>query len=274
MVKKKRLSLLLVLSLSSFITRASGPEPEYWTRPDSLGLEYVEKVLTTSGSAQLLSWHLPTKASKPLRKTLVIAYALTGNMANCVYYANAFLKAGFDVVLFDYRGFGHSSKFVFDSRQIYHDEFVTNLKTAITAAKAQFPANETGVLSFSASTILATLAYQSTPFDFLVAEGFASDLPGVVSFWKKEEDKVFTLPASAVRYPKAIADIKCPMLLLAGTKDEITPLAEIKKVLAQRPNRRLLTYEDGHLQGTSLWQEKEFADGYVRRIKDFARKIE
>lgn len=268
-----RPSLLLLLSLSSLIARASGPEPEYWTRPDSLGLEYVEKVLATSDNAQILSWYLPTKASKPLRKTLVIAYALTGNMANCVYYANAFLKAGFDVVLFDYRGFGHSSKFVFDSRQIYHDEFVTDLQTAIIAAKAQFPANETGVLSFSASTILATLVYQKEPFDFLIAEGFASDLPGIVSFWKKEENKVLTLPASAIRYPKAIADIKCPMLLLAGTKDEITPLVEIKKVLAQRPNRRLLTYEDEHLQGTSFWEEKEFADGYVRRIRDFARKI-
>ena len=268
-----RLYLSLLLSLLSFISKAFDPEPEYWIRPDSLGLGYVEKVLNTPDHAQLLSWHLPTTASIPLRKTLVIAYTLTGNMGNCVYYANAFLKAGFDIVLFDYRGFGHSSRFQFDSKQIYHDEFVTDLQTAIIAAKAQFPVNEIGVLSFSVSTILATLAYQNTPYDFLVAEGFASDLPGIISFWKKEENKVLTLPVSAKSYPKAITNVRCPVLLLAGTLDKITPSAEIKKVLAQRQNCRLLTYEDEHLQGTSFWEEKEFADGYVRRISEFVSKL-
>jgi len=113
-----RLYPLLFFYFLALTTKAYKPEPEYWTRPDSLGLKYVEKQLTTPDKAQLLSWLLPTTSSKPLKKTLIIAYAATGNMANCVYYANEFLKAGFDVVLFDYRGFGHSSAFEVDPQTL------------------------------------------------------------------------------------------------------------------------------------------------------------
>ncbi|WP_157816020.1 alpha/beta hydrolase family protein [Spirosoma pollinicola] len=236
-------------------------------------MKYVEKRLTTPDKAQLLSWLLPTTSSKPLKKTLIIAYAATGNMANCVYYANEFLKAGFDVVLFDYRGFGHSSTFEIDPERFYYNEFVTDFQTAIKAAKTQFPTNQVGVLSFSLSTLLATLAYQKEPFDFMIGEGYVSDPIAITSYWKRVANREFTLPSGVEVYPNATRKLKCPLLLLAGTKDEITPLSTSQAVVAQRPNRSLLTYEGDHLQGTTVWKEREFADGYVRRIKEFAEKI-
>jgi len=236
-------------------------------------LKYVEKQLITPDKAQLLSWLLPTTSSKPLKKTLIIAYAATGNMANCVYYANEFLKAGFDVVLFDYRGFGHSSAFEVDPKRFYYDEFVIDFQTAIKAAKAQFPTNQVGVLSFSLSTLLATLAYQQEPFDFMIGEGYVSDPVAIVAYWKRVAGHEFSLPSGAEAYPSATHKLTCPMLLLAGTKDEITPLATSQAVVAQRPNRSLLTYVGDHLQATTVWKEREFADGYVRRIKEFAEKI-
>lgn len=268
-----RLSLLLIFYCLTLTTKAFKPEPEYWTRPDSLGLKYVEKRLVTPDKAQLLSWLLPTPATKPLKKTFVIAYAATGNMANCVYYADAFLKAGFDVVLFDYRGFGHSSKFEVDSKHFYHDDFVTDLQTAIKAAQTQFPGNKVGVLSFSISTLLATLAYQKAPFDFLIGDGYVSDPGAIVAYWKREANREFILPSSAATYSSAVSKVRCPMLLIGGTKDEITPLSSGQRVIAQGSHRSLLTYEGDHLQGTQVWKEQVFADGYVRRIRDFAESI-
>ena len=268
-----RLYPVLFFCFLTLTTKAYKPEHEYWTRPDSLGLKYVEKRLTTPDKAQLLSWLLPTTSSKPLKKTLIIAYAATGNMANCVYYANEFLKAGFDVVLFDYRGFGHSSALEVDPKRFYYDEFVIDLRTAIKAAKTQFPTNQVGVLSFSLSTLLATLAYQQEPFDFMIGEGYVSDPIAITSYWKRVANREFTLPSGVEAYPNATHKLTCPMLLLAGTKDEITPLSTSQAVVAQRPNRSLLTYEGDHLQGTTVWKEREFADGYVRRIKEFAEKI-
>ena len=268
-----RLFLLFSLCTLTLVVKANKPEPEYWTRPDSLGLKYVEKTLTTPDKAKLLSWLLPTSSPKPIHKTLVIAYAATGNMANCVYYADAFLKAGFDVVLFDYRGFGHSSPFQVDSKQFYYNEFVIDLQTALKTAKQQFPANKVGVLSFSVSTLLATLAFQKEPFNFLIGEGFVSNPVAIVDYWKREANQVFNLPEGLQNYLTAVKGVTCPMLLLAGTKDEITTIASIQKVAAQRPNRVLISYEGDHLQGTQLWKEQAFADGYVRRIREYTEKI-
>ena len=237
------------------------------------GLKYVEKRLITPDGAQLLSWLLPTPVAKPLGKTLVIAYPGTGNMANSVYYANAFLKAGFDVVLFDYRGFGHSSKFAVNPDLLYHNEFITDLQTALKAAKVQFPGNKVGIWAYSMSTILATFVAATEPVDFLIAEGYVRDPSAVVAFWKKDSDRTLLLHKQTANYAEMINRVSSPMLLIAGTKDPITPVSDAQIVAAQRSNRILLTYEGDHLQATDAWKEKEFADGYVRRVKEFVNKL-
>lgn len=263
-------AILLLIFLSSIqVANGLPPERSYWITPDSLGLHYVSERLITPDGAELQSWMLSTKAA-PLKTTLIIAYACTGNMANTVYYADAFLKAGFDVVLFDYRGFGHSSDFTIDPAYLYYNEYVTDLKTAVVAARKQFPKNRTGILSFSASTILSTLAAQDQPIDFLVGEGYVRSPQRIINFWKKEDPvRRLVLSPGADAYVEATRRVKCPMLLMTGTRDDITPPADVKAVAAVRPNRKLLLYGGHHLEGTGAWKEKGFADGYVRRIRQF-----
>ena len=262
--------LLIFFLLVTPLVNALPPERNYYITPDSLGLSYVQKTLVTPDKAELLSWMMTTKSIRPMRTTLIIAYAATGNMANCLYYSAAFLKAGFDVVLFDYRGFGHSSAFVVNPDYLYYNEYVTDLKKAIVAAKKQFPKNRLGILSFSASTILATLAVQDHPVDFLVGEGYVRDTQRIIDFWKKEDTaRRLILPVGADAYVAATRRISCPMLLMTGTKDDITPPADVQAVAAMRPNRKMLVYDGYHLEGTEKWKEKEFADDYVRRIRQF-----
>ncbi|MPR31801.1 alpha/beta hydrolase [Salmonirosea aquatica] len=256
------------------IASALPPEREYWITPDSLGLDYVQKELVTPDGARLLSWSLPTKSSEPLHKTLLITNATTGNMANMLHYAKAFLAAGFDVVLFDYRGFGHSSDFPKDPAYLYYNEYVTDMETAIVAAKKQFPENQLGILSFSASTILATLAVQKRPVDFIIGEGYVRDPSRIIEIWKVMDPSLkLVLPAGAEGYVQATRRIPCPMLLMTGTQDDITPPADVRAVADMRPNRTFLLYEGHHLQATIVWEENEFADGYVRRIREFVTSL-
>lgn len=246
-------SLLILLLLVAPLANALPPERNYYITPDSLGLSYVQKTLVTLDKVELLSWMMTTKSTKPLRTTLIIAYpASGGNMANNLYYADAFLKAGFDVVLFDYRGFGHSSNFTIDPDYLYYNEHITDVETAIMAVKKQFPNNRLGILSFSASTILATLAVQNQPVDFLIGEGYVRDPQRIVDFWRKEDPtRQLMLPERSNAYVEATHRVKCPMLIMTGTKDDITPPADVWAVAAMRPNRKVLLYDGYHLEGTS-----------------------
>lgn len=266
--------LLVILFFVAFNASALPPERDYWITPDSLGLNYVQKELVTPDGARLLSWMLPTNSSEPLHKTLLVTYATTGNMANMLYYSRAFLAAGFDVVLFDYRGFGHSSDFPKDPVYLYYNEYVTDMETAIESAKEQFPENQLGILSFSASTILATLAVQKRPVDFIIGEGYVRDPSRIIDIWKVMDPSLkLVLPAGADDYVQATRRIDCPMLLMTGTEDDITPPADVRAVAAMRPNRKFLLYEGYHLEATTVWEEKEFADGYVRRIREFVTSL-
>lgn len=272
----KSVLLSIFLSLLLFINvHALPPERNYWITPDSLGLSYVQKTLVTPDKAKLLSWMMTTKSVRSLRTTLLIAYpAAGGNMANDLYYADAFLKAGFDVVLFDYRGFGHSSAFTINPNYLYYNEYVTDMETAIVAAKKQFPKNRLGILSFSASTILATLAAQNQPVDFLVGEGYVGNPRRIINFWKKNDPAHrILLPTGVDAYIGATRRITCPMLLMTGTRDDVTPPSDVQAVAAMRPNRKVLLYDGYHLEGTDKWKEKEFADGYVRRIRQFVASL-
>jgi len=266
--------LLVALFFVAFGVSALPPERNYWITPDSLGLNFVQKVLVTPDGAKLLSWMLPTDSSEPLHKTLLITYATTGNMANLLYYSKAFLAAGFDVVLFDYRGFGHSSDFPKDPAYLYYNEYVTDMETAIQASMKQFPENQLGILASSASTILATLAVQKRPVDFIIGEGYVRDVLRIIEIWKVIDPSLkLVLPSGANDYVEATRQITCPMLLMTGTQDDITPPADVRAVADMRPNRKFLLYEGYHLEATLVWKEKEFADGYVRRIREFATSL-
>jgi len=63
------------------------------------------------------------------------------------------------------------------------------------------------------------------------------------------------------------------MLLMTGTKDDVTPPSDVRAVAAMRPNRKLLLYDGYHLEGTEKWKENQFADGYVRRIRQFVTSL-
>lgn len=50
--------------------------------------------------------------------TMVLAGTDSGNMSSFLFQARALAAAGYQVLLFDYRGFGHSQAFAIDQNQL------------------------------------------------------------------------------------------------------------------------------------------------------------
>ncbi len=81
-----------------------GPPPE--TTPGAAGLWFDDWKLATPDGALLHAWRM--RAENP-RGAIVFCHGNAGNIASRIERAHVFVDGGFDVVLFDYRGYGSST---------------------------------------------------------------------------------------------------------------------------------------------------------------------
>jgi pimeloyl-ACP methyl ester carboxylesterase len=249
------------------------PSREWIATPDSLGLAYQSLTLTTPDHTQLAAWVVEPLAGTPeQRSTMVLAYGDAGNMSQWLHQARALAGQGYRVYLFDYRGFGHSSDFAMDPARLYYPEFATDLRTALADARRRYPRSRTGILAFSMGTIMGSAVAAEGRCDFFVAEGYVASPQRLVANQLAQRQKVVTLPAEAATYEQLAPRIRCPWLLVAGTQDHHTPLADSVAVVRQarwRQRRQVLSFEGGHLEGMYQLSEAGYGDKYVREVTRF-----
>ena len=269
-------ALTVLLSLLLLPAQAMKPDRVYFQTPDSLGLAYTARTVTTTDGYRLNSWEIaPAKAGRAV--AVVLAYQDFGNMSYYLQQARALSRAGYAVVLFDYRGFGQSADFPLNLSQLYYQEFATDLQTVVAATRQRLPRHKVGVLAMSMGTIVATTVAAEQQVDFLVTEGLVTDPTVFAGRVKQFKNRDVALPAGAIDYPPLLARVRCPMLLFAGTQDMFTTLADSQQVAGQGRKRKLVAFNGNHLGGfPALSSRPESADKfgnlYVKQIDVFLRK--
>lgn len=278
LVSMKQLLLVLLLVLAGR-AYALKPSREYVATPDSIGLPYREVAIDTPDHFRLNSWLIEPQHGPDQHTTVVVAGGDAGNMSYLLYHARMLANAGYRVLLFDYRGFGHSSEFAIEQQRLYYTEFVTDLRAAVRYARRQFPQERTGVFAFSMGTLMATHLAAKEKLDFLVGEGYVADPAALVAALKQTKNKTVTLPAEAARYTRLLPKINCPMLLVAGSQDKSTTVADSTRIVqAARPGQRreLLPFVGGHGGGlVALSSQPEpafYGDLYAKAIQRFLAK--
>lgn len=266
---------VLLLSLPAWALK---PDRIYQQTPDSLGMTYAARTVSTADGYSLNTWTIKPAAGKERHVTVVLAYQDFGNMSYYLHQMNALRKAGYDVVAFDYRGFGKSADFPLDARQLYYAEFAEDLRTVVKASRQQFPTQKVGVLALSMGTIAAATVAAEGKLDFLVGEGFVTNPQEFVDRVKQAKNKEILLPAQAVAYPKLLPSITCPVLVFAGSQDAFTTLADARQFVGQHQRRQSLEFAGGHLGGFAAFTSKPddyavFGDKYVDAITHFLAAV-
>lgn len=268
-----RFTVLCWLLLSTASAWAIKPLATYWARPDTLGLNYQDLTLTTPDHVQLAAWLVAPVAGAPAQNTtIVVAGGDSGNMASNIYTAAA-LAAGYQVLLFDYRGFGHSDAFAINQNYLYYPEFTTDLRTALAAARQRAPQQRVGVLGFSMGTIMGAEVAATAPCDFLLTVGYVASPQAVSAYYRRiRPERPVLLPDAAAAYGQVAPKVSCPWLLIAGTTDKATPLADSQAVAraARAGQRRKALAIKGDHQASML----AFAAGkpsvpYVKAVSRF-----
>ena len=81
------------------------PDADYWTAPDEVGLAYEDLTLTTGDGVSIAAWYVPHDHPQG---TVLFCHGNAGNIADRVGTLKSFHDLGYNVLIFDYRGYGRS----------------------------------------------------------------------------------------------------------------------------------------------------------------------
>jgi predicted alpha/beta hydrolase len=252
MVRAILISLLLLTTISTW---ASKPLAKWWAKPDTLGLQYQSLSLTTPDKVNLASWLVEPDSKVPTKRTtIVLAGNDYGNMSYQLLQAQALASAGYRVLMFDYRGFGHSDNFAIDANRLYYQEFAIDLQTALAEARKRSPADKVGIIGYSMGTVLGAIVAAQGRSDFLITDSFLGNPQAAVDRIYAKSQRRITLPPEAGSYQQTVSKVNCPWLFIAGTEDQQAPLTEAEyavKAGANRQKRQLIRVKCAH-QGAMI----------------------
>jgi pimeloyl-ACP methyl ester carboxylesterase len=120
-------SLFLLVASVIYFTNAFclNPSKEYKIKPEKYGMVYKEEKVTTKDGASLNAWFFET--TKKTTNWIIISGSGDGNMADNIEICGQFLSAGWNVCMYDYRGYGSSSDFAIDPDTYIYPQFLNDL---------------------------------------------------------------------------------------------------------------------------------------------------
>lgn len=139
MYRLKTLSALLVFVFATGqLLMALNPSREYKSKPDKFNMKYEEsKVKTLDGNATVNVWYFPCP-NKTTPLTVIISHNGEGNMGKYLRRVDQFTSIGYNVVTYDYRGFGESSEFEIDNGMYLYPHFQNDLLSVMDFVRKEY----------------------------------------------------------------------------------------------------------------------------------------
>ena len=179
------------------------------------------------------------------RGVVFFLHGNSGNLRDCLVDLDAFRKVNFDVVMFDYRGYGKSSGRIESEEQLRED-----VRTVWARFAPQYQDKRVVISGQSLGTALAAgLAAE------LCASGRAPDLTLLVSPYSSMralgEELYPWVPHQVLRYPLHTAEhaarLSGPLMLIHGDKDELIGIHHSHALRTAAPAAQFLCVEGaGH----------------------------
>lgn len=179
------------------------------------------------------------------RGVVFFLHGNSGNLRDCLVDIDAFRQVDFDVVMFDYRGYGKSSSCI---------ESEAQLRSDVAAVWAHYGPRYEGKRIVIAGQSLGTALAAGLSAE-LCAAGRAPDLTLLVSPYSSMRalaDELYPwVPRQVLRYPLHTAEhaarLNGPLMLIHGDKDELIGIHHSHALRTAAPAAQLLCVQGaGH----------------------------
>jgi uncharacterized protein len=200
--------------------------------PASAGLDYRDLTPETADGERLHGWWIGARGDR--LGHLLLCHGNAGNVGDRVLHAKLLTAAGFDVLLFDYRGYGRSSGRP-SEEGTYQDA-----RAALACLLDQPGVDSARVFYIGESlggAIAVDLALERPPAGLMLLSAFT----GVRQVGRVHYPFV---PAALIpdAYPalRRIGRLRAPLLVLHGDRDDIVPLAQGRALFEAAPEPKRL----------------------------------
>lgn len=238
------------------------PSPEIFQTPRDWGLPYEEVFFDTEDGERLHGWYLPAPGG---RRVVLFFHGNAGNMSHRGDSIKIFHRLGLNVLIFDYRGYGHSTGKPSEAG-LYRD---ARAAWRFLIERQGYQPSQIILFGRSLGGAVAThLAAEEAPLALIVESTFSSAramgrriLPGLS--W-----------AIYLRYrfdtEAWIKQVHCPVLVIHSLDDEIIPFSMGEAIYrsANSP-KSFYTLTGDHNSGFLQSQP-----GYGQALGQFTREID
>ncbi|MFE3261389.1 alpha/beta hydrolase [Nocardia sp. NPDC059091] len=219
--------------------------------PETYGLDYEEMSLRTADGETVEAWFVPA-VGEPLGHIL-FAHGNGGNIGDRSPMLGMLAAVGFDVMIFDYRGYGRSTGRT-DERGTYLD-----VRAAREALLAQSGVDANRLVYLGKSLgggVMLELANAFPPAALLLMSTFTGMRDAAVAVYPFLP-KLF-VPNAYPSLPR-IRTLTCPVMIMHGDMDELLPVQMGRDLYAAAPEpKQLVIYPGGmhnDLIGFPGWAE-------------------
>ncbi|MGA1601702.1 MAG: alpha/beta hydrolase [Prochlorothrix sp.] len=227
------------------------PEREWKEKPEDRGYAYetlkipVPRTTERDKSANLHGWWVPHPSRSGQPQTapgpvVLFFHGNTGTLADNLHRVAGFHQLGLDVVLFDYRGYGHSTPTPPREDWVYAD---ADAVVEYLVQQRQVDPRQMLVYGHSLGGAIAVDMAARSPYCFagLVVEGSFTSMLAMAHFAQK-----FTyLPLSWVLWQRfdtlaKVPQLRIPVLFVHGTADRTVPAEMSERLYHAAPEPKSL----------------------------------
>lgn len=206
------------------------PEPLAAEHRFDFGADVQELQIPVSGGAQLSALHLRHAEPKGL---VFYLHGNGGNLQSWFVTADFYRRAGYDLFMLDYRGYGKSSGRIESEAQLRAD-----VRAAWDQVAPSYAGKHRVIIGRSLGTALAAeLALQVQPDQLVLVSPYLR----MVALMRQHFP---LLPTWLLRYPldtaASLQQWQGPLLLLHGERDELIPAAHSQQLQQLAPQGRLV----------------------------------
>jgi fermentation-respiration switch protein FrsA (DUF1100 family) len=223
------------------------------SNPAKWGHRYENVEFPSHDGTKLHGWFIPPSKGKP-KGTVVFSHGNAGSMGHHLGFVLWLANAGYQVLMYDYRGFGKSGGAV-DRRGMIHD-----VRAAFTYAQSRKDVSARQLISYGHSLggAKSVTALAETPVPGLkavVVEGAFASYQSMATMLAGALGKSLVTDDFSPRdYVGRLAPV--PLLVIHGTADEIVPFSQGRELYERAEKPKTLFQVKNGRHGDSLSRQQ------------------